>query len=132
MADDYGCFGSDTPEQQRAHDAVHDEYEDGEYWVERGALVDNEPYNVMDISPHDGAGVAGYWVEKFAYEELQFMLRFEQRPARHETRRRAGADPAPCVQARAHVLRRDLHLAQHHLRRRHSAPTPGSVAPKRL
>jgi hypothetical protein len=78
MADDYGCFGSDTPEQQRAHDAVHDEYEDGEYWVERGALVDNEPYNVMDISPHDGAGVAGYWVEKFAYEELQFMLRFEQ------------------------------------------------------
>ena len=55
-----------------------------------------------------------------------------QRPARHETRRRAGADPAPCVQARAHVLRRDLHLAQHHLRRRHSAPTPGSVAPKRL
>ena len=59
MADDYGCFGSDTPEQQRAHDAVHDEYEDGEYWVERGALVENEPYNVMDISPHDGAGVAG-------------------------------------------------------------------------
>ena len=55
-----------------------------------------------------------------------------QRPARHETRRRAGADPAPCVQARAHVLRRDLHLAQHHLRRRHSAPTPGSAAPKRL
>jgi hypothetical protein len=79
MADDYGCFGSDTPEQQRAHDAVHDEYEDGyEYWVEHGALVDNEPYDVMDISPHDGAGVAGYWVEKFAYEELQFMLRFEQ------------------------------------------------------
>ena len=35
MADDYGRFGSDTPEQQRAHDAVHDEYEDGcEYWVE--------------------------------------------------------------------------------------------------
>ena len=63
MADDYGCFGSDTPEQQRAHDAVHDEYEDGcEYWVEHGALVDNEPYNVMDISPHDGAGVAGYCV----------------------------------------------------------------------
>ena len=38
--DDYGCFGSDTPEQQRAHDAMHDEYEDGyEYWVEHGALV---------------------------------------------------------------------------------------------
>jgi|EP01046_Picozoa_sp_COSAG06_P039576 hypothetical protein len=40
MADDYGCFGSDTPEQQQAHDGVHDEYEDGyEYWVEHGALV---------------------------------------------------------------------------------------------
>ena len=30
-----------------------------------------------------------------------------QRPARHETRRRPGADPAACAQARAHVLLRD-------------------------
>eukprot|EP01046_Picozoa_sp_COSAG06_P004428 COSAG06_NODE_185_length_20838_cov_50.259463_11_plen_82_part_00 len=44
----------------------------------RRRLVDNEPYDVMDISPHDGASTVGYWVEKFAYEELQFMLRFEQ------------------------------------------------------
>ena len=54
-----------------------------------------------------------------------------QRPARHETRRRPGADPAPCAQAvRLGGVERH-HLAQHHRWRRNSAPTPGSAPPKR-
>ena len=36
-----------------------------------------------------------------------------QRPVCHETRCRPGADPAPCLRARRHVLLRDLHLANH-------------------
>ena len=36
-----------------------------------------------------------------------------QRPVRPEPRCRPGADPAPCLRARRHVLLRDLHLANH-------------------
>ena len=39
-----------------------------------------------------------------------------QRPVRHETRRHPGADPAPWMPARRHVLLRDLHLAHHRQR----------------
>eukprot|EP01046_Picozoa_sp_COSAG06_P081300 COSAG06_NODE_28473_length_573_cov_2.571730_1_plen_113_part_00 len=99
MADDYGCFGSDTPEQQRAHDAVHDEYEDGEYWVERGALVENEPYNVMDISPHDGAGVAGYWVEKFASTATRKPQRRTTCSDHTPLQAHTAREQAPCVPA---------------------------------
>jgi hypothetical protein len=53
MADDYGCFGSDTPEQQQAHDGWLDPYDDG--W--RAAVS---------------------WVEEFLERELEFMLAFEQ------------------------------------------------------